>query len=108
MLMTALMPAWSRAFAPQRADSAAWLEICSAMGTRYVKAPDSPDTSDKRAGAMNDCPYCRVHVDVPVLPPSPPLVPQFAIVSERPPLFYHAPTLLHAWAIANPRGPPAV
>ena len=114
MLMTALMPTLARALAPQRAASAAWLEICSAMGTRYVQAPaapdsqNSPDTSDKRAGGMNDCPYCRVHVDVPVLPPSLPAVPQFAVVSERPALFYHAPTPLHAWVAAQPRAPPAV
>lgn len=108
MLMTALMPTLSRAFAPQPTAGVAWLEICSAMGTRYVKAPDTSDPSDKRAGSMNDCPYCRVHFDLPVLPPSPPLVPQFVILSERPALFYHAPTPLYSWVIAHPRGPPAV
>ena len=108
MLMTALMPALSRAFAPERAASPAWLEICSAMGTRYVQAPDTSDNTDKRSSGMNDCPYCRVHSDMPVLPPSPPLVPQGAILSERPALFYHAPTPLYAWVIAHPRGPPAV
>lgn len=112
MLMTALMPALSRAFAPERTASPAWLEICSAMGTRYIKAPgaDSPDTQDgtgKRAGAMNDCPYCRVHADLPVLPPSPLAVPQFIVLPERPALFFRAPKPLYAWVVAHPRGPPA-
>ncbi|KQQ36300.1 hypothetical protein ASF61_08990 [Duganella sp. Leaf126] len=112
MLMTALMPTLSRALAPVRSVGPMWLEICSAVGTRYleVNAPDShnPDHTDKRAGVMNDCPYCRVHADLPALPPSPLLLPQSVILPERPALFYQAPTPLYAWVIANPRGPPAV
>lgn len=105
MLMTALMPVLSRAYAPGKTANATLMEICSAMGTRYVKSPGS-DTSDQPVSVMDDCPYCRVHVEVPVLPPAPLPVPQFAILPERPSLFYHAPTPLHAWTVANPRGPP--
>lgn len=101
MLMTALMPAFSRAFASDRAANAVLLEICSAT---YSKSPDS---DSKQTGKMDDCPYCRVHFDLPVLPPTPAQLPHFKITSERPALFYRSPTPLYAWVVANPRGPPA-
>lgn len=106
MLMMALMPTLSRAFAPERAAESLLLQICSAAGLKFAKAPGS-QSSDQQAGVMSDCPYCRVHADLPVLPPSPLPLPQFEITSERPALFYLAPTPLHAWIAANPRGPPA-
>ena len=105
MLMTALMPAFSRSFAPDGAANAMLLEICSAMGVTYAKSSDS-DT--KQSAKMNDCPYCRVHFDLPVLPPAPAQLPHFKITSERPALFYRSPTPLFSWVVANPRGPPAV
>ena len=104
MLMTALMPAFSRTFASDGAANAVLLEICSAMGVKIVKSPDS---DGKQTGMMNDCPYCRVHFDVPVLPPAPAQLPHFKITSERPVLFYRSPTPLFSWVVANPRGPPA-
>ena len=106
MLMTALMPAFSRTFASDGAANAVLLEICSAMGVTYTKGADS-DTSGKQTGTMNDCPYCRVHFDLPVLPPTPAQLPHFKITSERPALFYRSPTPLFSWVVANPRGPPA-
>jgi len=106
MLMTALMPAFSRTFAADGAANAVLLEICSAMGVTYAKSPES-DTSGKQTGKMDDCPYCRVHFDLPVLPPAPDQLPQFKITSERPALFYRSPTPLFSWVVANPRGPPA-
>lgn len=99
------MPTFARAFATDRA-AAMLLEICSARGATYAKSPGS-ETSGKYAGMMDDCPYCRVHVDLPVLPPAPLQLPQFKITSERPALFYQSPTPLYAWVVANPRGPPA-
>ena len=92
--------------APTGAANAVLLEICSAMGVTVAKSPDS-DTSGKQTGKMDDCPYCRVHFDLPVLPPAPDQLPQFKITSERPALFYRSPTPLFSWAVANPRGPPA-
>ncbi|SEO04460.1 Protein of unknown function [Duganella sp. CF517] len=104
MLMTALMPAFSRSFASDGAANAVLLEMCSAMGVTYTKTPDS---DGKQAGKMNDCPYCRVHFDVPVPPPAPAQLPRFEIAAERPALFYRSPTPLFSWVVANPRGPPA-
>ena len=104
MLMTALMPAFSRTFASNGAANAVLLEICSAMGVNVAKSPDS---DSKHAAMMTDCPYCRVHFDVPVLPPAPAQLPHFKITSERPALFYRSPTPLFSWVVANPRGPPA-
>lgn len=106
MLMTALVPALSRPFSSDRAANLMVLEICSAKGLSYAKAPGS-DTSDKAGGAMNDCPYCRIQADLPVLPSAPTFAPHFAITSERPALFYHAATPPQVWVAANPRGPPA-
>lgn len=104
MLMTALMPAFSRSFASDGAANAVLLEICSAMGVTFAKSSDS---DSKQTGTMNDCPYCRVHFDLPVLPPAPAQLPHFKITSERPALFYRSPTPLFSWVVANPRGPPA-
>jgi hypothetical protein len=105
MLMMALMPTLSRAFASERAAESMLLQICSVAGLKFAKQPGS-ETSGKQADVMSDCPYCRVHADLPVLPPAPLPLPQFKITSERPALFYLAPTPLHAWIVANPRGPP--
>lgn len=106
MLMTALMPAFSRTLASDGAANAVLLEICSAMGVTYAKSTDA-ESSGKQAGMMDDCPYCRVHFDLPVLPPAPAQLPHFKITSERPALFYRSPTPLFSWAVAKPRGPPA-
>ena len=106
MLMTALMPAFSRTFASDGAANAVLLEICSAMGVTVAKSTDG-ESSGKQTGMMDDCPYCRVHFDLPVLPPAPAQLPHFKITSERPTLFYRSPTPLFSWAVANPRGPPA-
>ena len=65
-----MRPAFSRTFASDGVANAVLLEICSAMGGTYAKSPES-DTSGKQTGKMDDCPYCRVHFDLPVLPPAP-------------------------------------
>ena len=106
MLLTALMPTLSRAFASEHAADSVLLQICSASGLKFAKSPGS-EPSGKQGGMMSDCPYCRVHADLPALPPAPLALPRMTLASERPALFYLAPTPLHAWIVANPRGPPA-
>lgn len=106
MLLVALMPSLSRAFAPQRDASAILLQLCSVGGaTRYAAAPDS-ESPAKQSPMMDECPYCRVHTDLPVLPPAPLALAFSLLSSPRPPLFYHAPAPLYSWAVAHPRGPP--
>lgn len=107
MLLMALMPTLSRAFAPQRDAASVLMEICSAGGLKRTIAAPSTEGSGKQMLMMDDCPYCRVQHDLPALPPAP-LAPLVAtLATGHPPLFYHAPAPLHAWVAAHPRGPPA-
>jgi hypothetical protein len=106
MLLVALMPSLSRAFAPQRDPSAVLLQLCSVGGvSKFAAAPDS-DAPLKQVVMMDDCPYCRVQTDLPVLPPAPLALAISPLSSQHPPLFYHAPAPLFSWVAAHPRGPP--
>lgn len=104
MLMGALMPSLSRAFAPPRDASALLLQLCS-VGGLSKSAPDS-DAPVKQSLMMDDCPYCRVQTDLPMLPPPALVLALSTLSTQRPPLFYHAPAPLFSWVVAHPRGPP--
>jgi hypothetical protein len=103
VLLSALMPALSHALAPDRA-AALLAEICSPGGIRNVgedgKAPV------KKPMSMEDCSYCRIQFDTPVLPSAPPALIIAAIVARHPVLYYQSPAPLFSWISAKPRGPP--
>ena len=112
ILLAALAPPLARLLAASNGAGANnSIEICTVAGMRYVsldqagpdKAPAAP------AMAMDDCPYCTLHADVPALPPSIPLM--LAIDTRTgilPTLFYQARRPLFAWAPAQSRAPPAI
>jgi hypothetical protein len=102
MLMAALAPAVSR-----------WL----ASGPDHVVAAlcHAPGQSDAGAGHthevalhLDDCGYCSMQADLPLLPPLPPYAS--AVLHQvrwAPRLFYHAPKPLFAWHGVQSRGPPS-
>ncbi len=108
MLMAALAPTLSHAMRAGGSD--AWVEVCTALGAKWVSA-DSPTQADESEpasiGAMEHCPYCVLQAHASGLPPafdltSPVTALQFAVPS----LFLRAPRTLHAWTTAQPRAPP--
>jgi hypothetical protein len=110
VLAMALLPTVTHALALQRGGSA-WVEVCTPQGMRLV-AVDAGDTPAplQAAAHLEHCPLCALQgVDAGAPPPAPAgmvFLPPGR--SGPPPLFLLAPTTLHAWRSAQPRGPPAI
>ena len=119
ILLMSLAPALTHALQGQA--SPAWIEVCSALGSKWVDVageatPDAatdaattaPDPQPARAHALEHCPYCSLHAtDIGPLP-APMLVALVPVLSEVPRLFLAAPRTQHAWLAAQPRAPPAL
>lgn len=107
IVMAALAPTVSRALGPDAA--AAWVEICTAQGSRWVAAADQGDAGSSDAGhAGEHCPYCSLHLPVLGTPPAAtPVLVLPALAHAVPAAFLAAPRTLHAWVVAQPRAPPA-
>lgn len=111
ILLNALAPSISHALDSFNGRSAAWVEICSLDGTRFVTvaADQAPSSGDQpQAKVAQHCPFCASHAGNFALP-----APSLAALAADPGttiapfLFYRAPQPLFAWAAANPRAPPA-
>ena len=108
MLLAALAPTLSHAMRAGGAD--AWVEVCTALGAKWVDADalaPSDDPAPASAGSMEHCPYCVLQAHATGLPPafastSLNTALQFAV----PKRFLHAPHRLHAGTTAQPRAPP--
>ena len=109
VLVSALLPALSHAFAPGR-EATKWVEVCSAMGPVTIEVPANGPGFPKapKASDFDHCPFCSAQAaPVAILPAvfSPQLKP---LSAERvPPLFLHAPRPRFAWATTQPRAPPS-
>ena len=106
MLWMAFVPLVSQALGGR--PSEAWIEICSASGaTKWVKT-DAGTAGQPQPGAhpLDHCPYCSLHANALGMPPAPLLALPVLAQSEPPPAFLSAPSTLHAWRSAQPRGPP--
>lgn len=105
LLLAALAPTLTHALAGTKA-AAAWIEVCSAEGSRWLPAADH-DGGRTSAHTLEHCPYCSLQSDLPLLPPAPPLAlpPALAAMPVRA-AFLSASRTLHAWATAQPRAPP--
>lgn len=103
VLLSAVMPTLSHAFAPNRAD-AVLAQICSP--SKLMAGADAQGPHDKSSLHMQDCPYCRLQFDTPVLPTVPVPLKLGTIAARHPTLFYQSPTPLFSWVAANPRAPP--
>ena len=103
MLLAALMPTLTRVL-DARAPNQLFAELCSATGKTW--AMQEPDSAGKAASHMDDCGYCRLQSDLPVLPTAAPAVPLALAAMPHPPLFYTSPAPLFSWIASQPRGPP--
>lgn len=110
ILLAALAPSISHALAIAGDGSGNWVEICTVSGSKLVSANhdhQSPAPADK-FGHLKHCPFCLSHaVSVGLLPPADFTLPVVAGTHILPSLFYQAPRPLFAWAVAQPRAPPA-
>lgn len=106
-LAAALLPSVSHALANDRIDNLLRAQICAPSGTSYDTVPgDDGKAPGKQAGHMDDCRYCRLSADLPVLPGETLVIGSAPATLPHPPLFYRSPAPLFTWAAAKPRGPP--
>jgi len=105
MLWMALAPLASQALGARQSE--AWIEICGANGAKWIKA-DAGGPAQPQPGAhpLDHCPYCSVHVGALGMPPAPLVALPVIAHREVAPAFLSAPSTLHAWRTAQPRGPP--
>lgn len=109
MLLSSLAPSIAHALASHTPAPPPWAEICTAHGLTTIAAQGGKQTPDQKQPHqhMSDCPWCRVHADLPALPPSDPAPPLVLDgMPSYPSLFYQAPRPLFAWTAAQPRAPP--
>ncbi|WP_158598057.1 DUF2946 domain-containing protein [Noviherbaspirillum saxi] len=112
ILLVALVPSISHALALKNASSPRLTEVCTSFGIKQLKLPaeeaTKPFSTVKHDQHFEDCPFCRIDGDTPVLPPVSALVRLTTIASfPQPFLFYQAPQRLFAWTPAQSRAPPA-
>ena len=110
-LLATLAPSIAQAL--QRGEPGAWIEVCTVLGSKLVAVDGTTDDSAPKGPAkhpLQHCSYCSLHVTALGLPPAslslPPLVPLG--LAAAPELMLQAPRTLFAWAIAQPRAPPAL
>jgi len=108
VLMASLAPAFSLAMGMPGA--APWTVICSSAGAAPV-ALDHGTTGERplpgMAHLLDHCPYCSLHADALLVPPSPAALPQPMLLGELDPAaFLHADDTLSVWSSAQPRAPP--
>jgi len=111
-LLTALLPLLSHGLLAQ--DSAAWAEVCSDTGAKFVRldvardvAAEASEEGAPSGQAAMECPWCQL-AHAPGFPVSAPRswVADARLRHDRPRLFYLAPRTLFAWAPAQARAPP--
>lgn len=111
MLLSAFAPAISHAMANQ-GGATLLMEICSATGDKpglaiKLDLPTPADSKDSKTAPMQHCPYCLTHAgSFALLATVPPALLTPNLSYTLPPLFYHAPRPLFAWATSHPRAPP--
>jgi hypothetical protein len=110
MLVVTLAPAISHALHSQA--STAWIEVCTAQGSKWIDADGSsvgvtPDPQPAEARMFEHCPFCHLYPAVIGMPPAPAIVGLVAVLFEVPRLFLSAPRTQHAWIAAQPRAPPS-
>ena len=91
----------------------AWTEVCSSVGIKLVDASSvqntSPATPDHDMSHPDHCPFCFTHAgSFGLLPSVHVILPLVLATYPLPTLFYQSSQPLFAWAVAQPRGPPAI
>jgi len=114
ILLNALAPSISQLLGANGGLADGWLEICSALGPRYVALDtvaageaDKPAVPAKSIDAAR-CPYCVPHAgSVALMPVVPVALVASAVRQTSPRLYFVAPRPLFQWAAARSRAPPA-
>ena len=110
VLMAALAPSVSHALNAK--SGSPWVEICSAVGAKWVQPDDAPaDEIPVPAGmhALEHCPYCTPHADALAIPAAPSAALASATPGDESPLALPAaPSPPRAWLNAPPRAPPTL
>jgi len=103
-----LAPALSQALQASRGNGA--IEVCTALGAKWISADDtqSGEPAPAPAQATEHCPYCSLQAHWVGLPPSAPAegIAAPLLSFEVPARFLAAPRTPHAWVAARPRAPP--
>ncbi len=87
--------------------SSGWVEMCTALGSRWVRTSGSDaGGSLPAAHAVEHCPYCSLQITGLVPPPVYSGPPLLALAFEAPQNWQHALPAGPAWRLAQPRGPP--
>jgi len=112
ILLNALAPSISHAISASAGQTAAWAEICSVDGARFVAvgtdhAQSAEGSQSPQAQPSAHCPFCSTHAGTFALPAAA-MTLRVPITGARllPSLFYRSPQPLFSWAAANPRAPP--
>lgn len=113
LLWALLASAWGPAMAGARTSPGAggWASVCTSTGLMDLRgAPAGPDApADAPLMAGMHCAWCCAHASL-AAPPAPPDFDTSLrkdLSTPWPALYFQAPHRLHAWATAQPRGPPA-
>ncbi|WP_442881767.1 DUF2946 family protein [Comamonas sp.] len=112
--MLALIWGWLAAPLAQAIGGAggSWVQVCTSLGTRFVQLDDGGLASDDgkpapSASPSAECPYCRLHGSVALLP----VVVQMPVVFRPSHVLALVPVTTielpdPPWQPALPRGPP--
>jgi hypothetical protein len=111
MLFAALAPSFAHAMSAAR--GAAWAEVCSVNGPKFVNTGVAQDTAadpvKQQTAHLEHCPFCSTHGGTAALLPLPglPAAP-LAASASHPFLFFQSPHPLSIWSTAQSRAPPAL
>lgn len=110
VLVGALAPALAQAWRGEAAPG--WVEVCSTLGARLVRADlGAATTTDPAAPSghgVAHCPWCGGQAGAAGLPPAPlAALPPLALAADTPRRFLAAPRTAFVWLTAQPRAPPA-
>ncbi len=112
MVMLAFAPTVSKVIAAERIDSNL-VEVCTTEGTKWLPASELGQAAlvghDQGPSSLHDhggdCPYCSLQTTK-FLSSVVQSCATTKSVALLPPLFYHAPKPLFAWAHSRSRAPP--
>jgi len=111
VLLGSLAPAISHALNAIGDGAGAGMEVCTALGAKWVNADDAKSGRPAPAPAhlLEHCLYCSLQAQLIGLPPPPVAVLHAPLLSfEVPQRFLSAPHTAHAWIAALSRAPPAL
>lgn len=118
ILLNAIAPTLSHAFAADQTEQTSWMQVCTVAGIKLIplsindpptESSTQPSSSNNMVMSMEHCAYCFNHAGTWALLTSTETKISIPDLSyQLPPLFYHSPRPLFAWASSNPRAPPAL